>query len=153
MSSHSQTGMHTLTHAWTHKHTHVDTDRKTNSHTHAQRLGHTSRHSEQKKETTDNHNHKQEQAHQHKHRHTYAHTHSSGCVTCLLHHQQTTSPTSVLHGLSLTVTTFTHCCHLVYQRIAWTRQGCLRTTAYHTESFADRFDHTPRLCNTGSAAH
>ncbi len=74
MSSHSQTGMHTLTHAWTHTHTRGHRQKDELTHTHAQRLGHTSRHSEQKTETTDNHNHKQEQAHQHKHRHTYTHT-------------------------------------------------------------------------------
>ena len=34
MSSHSQTGMHTLTHAWTHTHTWTQTERRTHTHMH-----------------------------------------------------------------------------------------------------------------------
>ena len=34
MSSHSQTGMHTLTHAWTHTHTWTQTETRTHTHMH-----------------------------------------------------------------------------------------------------------------------
>ena len=126
-NAHTDTCMDTPAHTWTQS----QTRSHTHTHTHTQKLSATHpdivRRNKRQQTITIT---RSSLAHQHKYKHTY--THSSGCVTCPLHHHQTSSPTSVQHCLSFTLTTLTHCCHLchlMYQRVAWTRQVCHRITA------------------------